>query len=194
MCLSPNDDVLASGTQKGHIQIWSMQDSHELVGTLETGNKMVLSTAFNIDAKLVSASIDGYVNLFDVSTQTVLHNFRAHALPIRSVCFSPGGKVIYTASDDAHVAVHDVNSGKLIQQFSHKGMAFSVDASQDHRHFAVGCADGSTHIWDLGRRRKVQTFEQHNNQCWNAQYNKYDMNNKQMFASVGQDALLQVYE
>ena len=119
ICLSPNDDVLATGTQKGHINIWSMptlqpqivqsndddmlldpsitevQNSasnhkNEKVATLETNNNFILSCIFNVDAKLACSGIDGMVNVFDVMTQKIIHKIQAHALPVRSVKYSPG--------------------------------------------------------------------------------------------------------
>jgi WD40 repeat protein len=51
--------------------------------------------------------------------------------------FSPNSDLIYTASDDRHVSVYDLKSGKLVNSFSHAGMALTVDASPDSRHFVV---------------------------------------------------------
>ena len=97
--------------------------------------------------------------------------------------------------------MYDTTSGTLINTFSHKGMCFSVDTAPDGRHFAVGCADSSVYLWDLGMQRKVQAFEQHTNIVWGVSYNKNGHNGhdsshgrKQVFASVGDDALLQLYE
>lgn len=221
VCLSPSDDVLATGTQKGSINIWSMptnqlaatddemlvdsadqpSNKNEKVATLETSNSFILSCIFNVDAKLACSGMDGMVNVFDVTTQKIMHKIEAHSLPIRSVQYSPDGRLLYTASDDRHVGVYDTTSGTLINTFSHKGMCFSVDTAPDGRHFAVGCADSSVYLWDLGMQRKVQAFEQHTNIVWGVSYNKNSHNGhdpshcrKQVFASVGDDALLQLYE
>jgi WD repeat-containing protein 61 len=172
ICLSPTDDVLVSGTHKGFVNIWSMQEGHEKVATLETNNKFILSTAFSKDLKLATAGIDGFVNIFDINTQQNVHKIEAHALPIRSVSFSPDGNLFYTASDDRHVSVYDTVSGSLINTFAHSGMALSVDTSPDHRHFAVGCADHSVVLWDMGMQRYVQSFDQHSDQVWCVAFDK----------------------
>lgn len=198
ICLSPNDEVLASGTQSGSVNIWSMQENHEKVVTLQTGNKLILSSQFSIDAKLAASSLDGVLNIFDVSTQSVVHKIDAHSLPARSVVFSPDGRLVYSASDDRHVSVFDTLSGTAVNSFSHKGMALSVDASPDGRHFVVGCADHSVYLWDLGMQRRVQSYEQHGNQVWGVSFKKTETmgggGSKQVFASVGDDGLLQLYE
>jgi WD repeat-containing protein 61 len=192
ICFSPADDVLVSGNNKGGINIWTMQGDHEKVATLATENKQILSTAFSIDGKLASAGIDGVVNIFDMNTQQIVHKLDAHALSVRSIAYAPEGDLIYTASDDRHVNVYDINSGKLINSFSHAGMAFSVDASPDARHFIVGCADSSVSVWDLGMQRRVTRIESHADQVWCAKYDTSDASGRR-FASVGDDALIQLY-
>ena len=174
VCLSPTDDVLVSGTHRGSVNVWSMQEGHEKVASLETNNKFILSTAFSKDLKLATAGIDGFVNIFDINTQQIVHKVEAHALPIRSVVFSPDGNLFYTASDDRHVSVYDTISGSLVNSFSHAGMALSVDVSPDHRHFAVGCADHKVVLWDMGMQRFVQEFDQHADQVWCIGFDKSD--------------------
>lgn len=174
VCLSPTDDVLVSGTHRGSVNVWSMQEGHEKVASLETNNRFILSTAFSKDLKLATAGIDGFVNIFDINTQQIVHKVEAHALPIRSVVFSPDGNLFYTASDDRYVSVYDTISGTLINSFAHAGMALSVDTSPDHRHFAVGCADQNVVLWDMGMQRHVHIFDQHTDQVWCVAFDKSD--------------------
>ncbi len=194
ICLSPGDDVVASGNNRGEINIWSMQDGHEKVATLETKNKFILSTAFSIDGKLSSGGIDGVVNVFDMNTQQIFHKVEAHALPIRSVVFSPGGDLLYTASDDRHVSVCDIRTGQIINSFSHAGIALSVDASPNQRHFAVGCADHSVYLWDLGMQKCLQRFDgAHSDRVGVVSYDKSDSTGAR-FSSGGDDGVIQLYD
>jgi WD repeat-containing protein 61 len=194
VCLSPTDDVLVSGTHRGTVNVWSMEGEHEIVARLETrNNKFILSTMFSCDLKLATGGIDGFVNIFDIKTQQIVQKIEAHALPIRSVAFSPDGNLLYTASDDRHVSVYDTTSGTLVNSFSQSGMAMSVDTSPDHRHFVVGCADHNVTLWDLGMQRYVQNFDNHTDQVWCVGYDKTDGGSAR-FGSVGDDALLQTYE
>lgn len=193
VCLSPHDDVLVSGTQSGAVNIWSMSEGHEKVTTLQTNNKFILSTAFSSDLKLATSGLDGFVNVFDINTQQIIHKVEAHALPSRSVAFSPDGNLIYSASDDRHICVYDAVSGAVVNTFSHSGMCLSVDSSSDYRHFAVGCANHSVAVWDLGMQRCIHTFDSHADQVWGVKFDDTDTTGKR-FASVGDDSLLQIYE
>jgi WD repeat-containing protein 61 len=191
--LSPNDDVLVSGTHRGSVNIWTMQPGHEKVATLETHNKFILNNVFSCDVKLGTVGVDGFLNVFDMNTQQIIHKVEAHALPIRSLAFSPDGTLIYTASDDRHVSIFDTISGTIVNTFSQAGLAYSVDTSSDFRHFAVGCSDKTVKIWDLGMQKCIHTFDQHNDQVWAVKFDKSDSTGKRL-ASVGDDALLQLYE
>jgi WD repeat-containing protein 61 len=192
ICFSPADDVLVSGNSRGGINVWTMQEGHEKVATLETDNKQILTTAFSIDGKLASSGVDGVVNIFDMNTQQIVHKLEAHALPVRSIAFSPEDDLLYTASDDRHCNVYDVRSGELINSFSHSGMAYSVDSSPDGRHFAVGCADYTVSLWDLGMQKRVKKYDVHKDQVWGVSFDKTDDKGRR-FASVGDDAQIQIY-
>jgi WD40 repeat protein len=193
ICLSPGDDVLASGNNKGEVNIWSMQDGHEKIATLETNCKFILSNMFSGDGKLAAASSNGVVSLFDLTTQSIFHKIEAHALSIRSVVFSPSGDLIYTASDDRHVSVCDIRSGQIINSFSHAGMALCVDASPNQRHFVVGSADHCVTLWDLGMQRCVERFTTtHTDRVGSVTYDKSDVEGKR-FVSGGDDGGIQLY-
>ena len=72
LCVSPADDVLASGSESGIVNIWNMQNEHELIAKLDTKHRQsILSTCFSADGQLASSSIDGNVHLFDLESQKV---------------------------------------------------------------------------------------------------------------------------
>jgi WD repeat-containing protein 61 len=192
--ISPSDDVVASGTHRGTVNLWSVREGHEKVASLETrNNKFILNSVFSRDLKLATAGIDGFVNVFDINSQDIIQKIEAHALPVRSVAFSPDGHILYTASDDRHVNVYDTVSGTLINSFSQSGMALSVDTSPDRRHFVVGCADHNVTLWDLGMQRLVQSYDNHTDQVWSVAYDK-SSSTRTRFGSVGDDTLFQTYE
>ncbi len=57
---------------------------------------------------------------------------------------------MFAASDDKQVSVYDIQMNRAVGSFEQKGMATSVDASPDGRHFVVGSAEGTVILWDLG--------------------------------------------
>mmetsp|Transcript_19726 Transcript_19726/g.19833 ORF Transcript_19726/g.19833 Transcript_19726/m.19833 type:complete len:297 (+) Transcript_19726:41-931(+) len=191
--VSKTEDLIAAGSHTGNVHIWSVSNQEKLYALKSSDDsKFFLSTDFNNDdTKLVAANMIGTVFLYDLATQQIVHKIDAHGMPIRKVKFSKDGNLLYTASDDKHVSVFDTRNGSSINSFSHTGMSLTVDVSPDHRHFLVGCADHTVVLWDLGMQRQEQLFEvQHTDQVWGVSYD--ETGNR--FISVGDDALLQLYE
>lgn len=190
LSLAPGEDILASGSLKGNVNLWSMQEGHERVAVLATSSKCVLSTAFSCRGNLATSGMDGLVNVFDMTTQQIIHKLEAHAMPARSVAFSPEGSCLSTASDDRHVNLYDLRSGALIQAFSHESMAFTVAASPDGRHLASGCSSGAVCLWDLGMRRRLHRADTHSDIVWAVQFDP----SSNRLASAGDDGAIQLYD
>ena len=214
LSMSPDDDIFVTGTQDGKLHLRSLKsntpksteedvasnsgdmESQQPLSTLNLPDSShVLSTSFNDDGALIAAAtITGTVVIFDPqSTQTPVHITKAHNMPVRCVKFSPDGKLIYTASDDSHVAVYDSRSGKVVNSFSHSGMALTVDASPDGRHFCVGSSDNQVYLWDLGMQRRECVYASHTDQVWSIAYDPTNTMGRR-FASAGDDAMIQLYE
>jgi WD40 repeat protein len=194
LCLSPGDDVLASGNSRGVVNIWSMQEGHEKVASLPTHNKkFITSTAFSIDGKLGAGSVDGVASIFDINTQSITQKIEAHGLPIRSIVFSPDGNLLYTVSEDHHANVYDARTGSLVDSFSHAGMVLTLSASTDQRHFVTGCSDGQVYYWDLAMRKCKQQTHAHRDMAWGVAFDPSDPACRK-FASVGDDAAIYIYQ
>lgn len=189
--VSPIDDVVASGTHNGAVNIWSLS-TFEKLENLQTNNKFILDCAFsNNGLSLASVGIDGFLNIFDVKTNNLLSKINAHGMPIRCVKFSADDNLVFTASEDRHVSVYDVSSGTIVNSFSHSGMALCLDISSNERNIVVGCADHSISYWDLGMQRPLQHFNsQHAEEIWGVSFDETGTK----FVSVGDDTLLQMYE
>ena len=78
------------------------------------------------------------------------------------------------------------------------GMALSVDASGDQRHFIVGCADHSVYQWDLGMQKCIGKYgDCHSDMVWGVKYLNSESGmfrrGDNDFVSVGDDGVLQAY-
>jgi WD repeat-containing protein 61 len=209
--VSPDSEILATGAQNNKVNLFSVADGESVLtidlapGAAETsssdragtGKNVVMNSCFSADGNaLAAARADGHVTLYDLQKQAISNAEakQAHKLPCRSVCFSKdeGSNLLYSSSDDRHVAVFDRRSNRYVNHFSHNGLALSVDTSPAGRHFVVGCSDNTVTLWDIGMQRSLQTYSTHSDQVWNVRYDP-NVPAGDSFVSTGDDAMIQLY-
>jgi WD40 repeat protein len=196
LSLSPGEDILVSGTSHGNINVWSMQEGYEKITSIPTQNKFILHTCFSLDNKLSMSTIEGTVNVFDMSTQQSLYKFDTlHTLPVRSTCFSPNGDLLFTSSDDRQIHILDLKTGKTINSFANDAMILNIDISPDNRHLVAGTGNNKVLLFDLGMRKRIQKYSHHNDMVWCVKYNHHSNSHfGEVFASSSDDSTVQVLE
>ncbi|KAH8850631.1 WD repeat-containing protein SL1-17 [Schistosoma japonicum] len=81
--------------------------------SIQLEGKFVYSLAYISDgSKLAAGTINGLVSICDLETGNVQF-LDGHATPVRSVSFSPDGRLLASASDDKQIKVFDVRDGRL---------------------------------------------------------------------------------
>lgn len=193
------------------MKLWDTS-SWELVATLSiprpesskptdksSSKKFVLSVAWSPDGRrLACGSMDGTVNVFDVSRAKFLHHLEGHHMPVRSLVFSPvEPRLLFTASDDAHVHVYDAEGKTLIGAMSgHASWVLSLDVSPDGAAVATGSSDRTVRLWDLKMRAAVQTMSNHADQVWGVAFRPQggsDLRGGRL-ASVSDDKSISLYD
>lgn len=142
-------------------------------------------------ARLAASAMDGTVAVFDSSTGCLLHRLGGHHRPVRSVAWTPDGRHVLTACDDAHAHLYDAHSGSLVEAFSGHG-SWVLDVAVDPqcgRFFATASSDSRVRLFDLGARQLVQTLSEHGDQVWGVAFSS----DGTMCASAGDDKQLVVY-
>ncbi|KAL5708180.1 WD repeat-containing protein vip3 [Ranunculus cassubicifolius] len=211
MQFNPQGTMLAvAGGSSASVKIWDTA-TWELAATLtvprpetakptdKTGSgKFVLSVAWSLDGKrLACGSMDGTISVFDPLRNKFLHNLDGHFMPVRSLVFSPiDTRVLYSASDDAHVHIYDAEAKGLIGAMSgHSSWVLSMDVSPDGLALATGSSDRTVRLWDLSMRAAVQTMSNHADQVWGVAFRPLGTGTRAgRLVSVSDDKSISLYD
>ncbi len=128
--------------------------------TMETGEMVFevvdlgfpTKTSFSPDGtRIAVATYDGSVALvYDVTTGQELFALEGHDGGVNDVVYSPDGRWIATAANDATAKVWEVETGALrFTIFGHAVGVTDVDWSPDSERLITGSLDGTARIWEL---------------------------------------------
>jgi WD40 repeat protein len=134
----------------------------------------VNAVAFSPDGTTaLSASGDGAVIAWEVSTGKLRRRLEGHAGAVNCVAFSPDGETALSGADDATLILWDVstalNTGAMIGEpllrfEGHTGGVKSVTFSSDGQQALSGSADGTLILWDVASGEPLRRFEGHVNE------------------------------
>ena len=173
MALSPDGDILASGSEDMTIRLWDMYTG-EHKKTLNGHEHRVYSVAFSPDGKtLASGSDDNTIRLWSVDTGETKRILTGHAGEfegvdngpssvegVKSVAFSPDGKTLASGGGDNVIHLWDVETGKSkMTLIGHTHWVFSLAFSPDGKTLASGSVDSDIRLWDphTGQHKKTLT-------------------------------------
>ena len=150
---SPDGKTLAvAGGQpsaKGDLRLYAVAD-WKLLATLRGHDDVIFSVAFSPDGKrLLSASFDHSVRLWDVHAHKSLREYTHHSDFVYAVAFTPDGKKLASASKDRTVQLVDVETGKGLFTFS--GMdqdVMAVACSPDGKAVVSSGLEPALHWWN----------------------------------------------
>jgi WD40 repeat protein len=155
---SPAGDVLAIGKTDGAIELRSAKDG-SLVAELGRHKESLSYLRFDAGAqRLVSASFDRTVKVWNVGERKLLVDFTKHGYPVGGAAFSPNGELVASCSYERDATrgvwgvVHVWNSetGELVRTLEGGrkplvGLAFSPDGVQ----LAAGSWDFCVFVWEV---------------------------------------------
>ncbi|KAH8109008.1 chromatin associated protein [Phellopilus nigrolimitatus] len=117
---------------------------------------VVCCVRFSADGKFLATGCNRIAQIFDTKTgaKTCILNDDSASLSgdlyIRSVCFSPDGKLLATGAEDKQIRIWDIAKKRIRRVFEgHQQEIYSLDFSKDGHLIVSGSGDRTARIWDI---------------------------------------------
>ncbi len=160
---SPNGEYLATGDERGLIQIWQVADGKQLLSYLGHAG-WIWSVAFSPDGKtLASGGVDNMVKLWNTHTGECLKVLQGHSNWVLSVAFSPDGETLASGSTDQTIRLWSTYTGHCLSLLQgHEGPVWSVVFNKAGT-LASGSQDRTIRLWDPALGRSLKVLKGHTN-------------------------------
>jgi len=158
-----------------------------------TGHKKpVHSVAFGPNGKrLVSASEDKSLKIWDVADGHVVHTLTGHAETVYGVAFRADGKRLASGSEDSTVKIWDVGTGLEMRTLKgHSAPVYGVTYSPDGKHLASAGEDSIVKIWDADTGREALSLKGHEKTVYTVTYSP----DGESLASAGEDNTVKIWD
>jgi superkiller protein 8 len=119
VALSDDGQYLAGVAQDGHIRVWDLNASGELIRDYETKGSFGTCLDMSVDGRLIASGHEnGSVYIFSTETGRMPFSLSGLVKPVRTVAFSPGGKLLAAAGDSRVIVLYDTSSGEQVANLS----------------------------------------------------------------------------
>ncbi len=164
------------------IQLWDVATGENVLTIPPDGVGFIRDVEVSPDGETIagttwSAALGGTARIYDLATGAETLRLYAHRDVIPDIEYSPDGKQLATASNDASVKIWDLDKGVLVTSYvDFGGRVSDIDylpggdymlvALGDAGNFPDGTdnpADGSAYLWDLRNRAQSQIYAGHTN-------------------------------
>ncbi|HEY7426476.1 MAG TPA: sigma-70 family RNA polymerase sigma factor [Gemmataceae bacterium] len=140
------------------------------------------SPIFAVNSKCMALSPDGRclalntwknqppheVRVCDVTTGKVRLRLTGHQKPVSCLAYSPDGKTIVTAGDEAIIRLWDAATGKLLLRLDghrpvdgYRDHMLAVTFSPDGKQLVSGGMDQTVRLWDVAAGKEVRRLGEH---------------------------------
>ena len=169
IAISPNGQLLASGSEDTTIKLWDLQTS-ECLATLEGHEEGVKSIAISPNGQLlVSGSADHTIKLWQLPNNVsepicpdAICTLIGHTDWVKCLAISPDGKLLATGSQDKTINLWHLETGELKSTLvGHWGEVNCIAISPDGQTLTSCSWDETIRLWHLGTEKQMHSLSGH---------------------------------
>ena len=110
----------------------------------------ILAAKFSPTGNLFATAIENQIYLWEVDKIRQLYKLEGHTAWIRSIAFTPDGKILASGSHDSNIKLWNVEIGECLQTLAgHTSSIQSVAFNQDGTILASGSNDKTVRLWNI---------------------------------------------
>jgi len=193
---SPDGSWLAVGTIKGTLKMFDSSSGKKLL-EFSASPKGIQRIAFSPKGDHIALAEQNGASVWDAMTGKQLFPYKGHGDGARlsGITFSPDGKWIASAGNDATIQVWNSETGeKIFTLVGHTGAAFGVVFSPDGQYLASSSVDRTVKVWKLPKpgEQIAEPLTLYGNS--GAVYKVAFSPDGTRIASVGRDHVVHIYE
>ena len=190
--VDPTNKYIAVVGKSKSIKIYNLSTGtlyKELTGTLSHTN-YINQVSFNFDAtRLLSASDDGTVKLWNVETGKCIATYN-HTASVLAVAFSPDGNSFASGGFFKNTYLWNINGTFISNLVGNTQEIYSIIFSPDGSIVASGGYDRSIYLWSTNNYSLLKILSSHNSNIVSL---SFDANGKQL-ASASWDKTIKIWK
>jgi len=160
VCFDTNEEVVAAGAVSGSIKMFDLEQA-KVTKSLPGHKSNVTCLDFSSSFGLLSGSMDTNIKLWDIRCKDASMTCKGHSSGVRHVKFSPDGKWVASGSDKGEVKIHDLTTGRVVQEFggpgTHTNSITGLEFHPQEYLMATSSADKTVKVWDLDTMCLLET-------------------------------------
>lgn len=151
VAVSPNDKLLASGSQDRTAKLWSLtgEGNVGLLGVFRGHRRGVWAVCFSpVDQVLATSSADGTAKLWSLQDFSCLKTFEGHDASVLKVVFVSRGTQMLTSGSDGLVKLWTIKSNECVKTLdAHQDKVWGLHGSRKDDKMVTGSADSNISVW-----------------------------------------------
>ncbi|KAK9978161.1 hypothetical protein ABG768_019927 [Culter alburnus] len=148
LTISPNDKLLASGSQDRTAKLWSLADM-SLLGVFRGHSRGIWCIQFSpVDQILATASADGSIKIWGLQDFSCLKTFEGHDASVLKIIFVSRGTQLVSGGSDGLLKLWTIKTNECVKTFdAHQDKVWALHGSSKDDLMVTGSADSTITLW-----------------------------------------------